>query len=189
MKMFMALVLLSVPARGVAQEAATLLDGDLKTSWFVAPVVKVTEIHEQFGVIAGLRGGLIINDSFVFGAGLYGLANEDHIRGLSPDQRRLAMGYGGLELEYIVRPLEVAHVSLSVLVGGGAAEWQGFGPNDLDPFFVAEPGLNVLVNVVRFMRVGFGGSYRFTGDVELPGLDDRELGGPAGVITVKLGAL
>ena len=193
--MLIAVVMLSVPVRAAAQEASTLLGGDVRHGGFGGPVVKFTEINGEFGVLVGGRGGWIINDSFVIGAGGYGLANEDHFDGHvdgQGDQEGLVMGYGGLELEYINRPLEVAHVSLSVLVGAGGAAWDplGWGPDwhqDVDAFFITEPALNIVVNVTKHLRIGFGASYRFVGDVELPGLDNKDISGPAGLVTLKLG--
>ena len=102
------------------------------------------------------------------------------------------MGYGGLELEYVHRPLEVAHVSLQVLVGAGGAAWDrsnwGHGwDEDIDAFFITEPALNILLNVTKHFRIGFGASYRFVGDVELPRLDNEDIAGPSGNVTIKLG--
>lgn len=191
----MALAMLWVPAAGVAQETQTLLGGDIRHGGFAGPVVKFTEIDGEFGVLVGGRGGWIINDSFVIGAGGYGLANEDQfddyvdVRG---DAQRLVMGYGGLELEYISRPNEVAHVSLAVLIGAGGTLWDPIrSPHDVDEdvdaFFITEPALNVLLNVTKHFRIGFGGSYRFVDDVELPGLRADDISGPAGVLTFKFG--
>ncbi len=186
-RMLIALTILATPAFVAAQEVETLVGGDLKSGGFGGAVVKLTEINDELGVLVGARGGWIINDSFVLGGGIYGLANEEHFGDNSLDRRKLVMGYGGIELEYILRPNELTHVSFSVLVGGGAAAWDEFGPDDEDAFFVTEPGLNVLVNVTTFMRVGFGASYRFVEDVDLAGLDDAALGGPSGAITFKFG--
>ncbi len=56
-----------------------------------------------------------------------------------------------------------------------------------NPGFIAEPALSVLLNVTRHLRVGFGASYRIVGDVELADLQDNEISGPAGVVTIKFG--
>ena len=81
-------------------------------------MVKFTEIDGEFGVLVGGRGGWIINDSFVIGA------------------------------------------------GGAAWDPLGWGPDwdeDIDAFFVTEPALNILVNVTKHLRIGFGASYRVRG--------------------------
>ena len=190
-----ALAMLWVPAASAAQEAQTLLGGDTRHGGFGGPAVKFTKIDGDFGVLVGGRGGWIINDSFVLGAGGYGLANEDHFNrdvDGTGDPQRLLMGYGGLELEYIIRPQEVAHISLAVLVGAGGTAWESrrWNPgweDETDAFFITEPTLNVLLNVTKHFRVGFGASYRFVEDVELSGLQDGDLSGPAGVVTLKFG--
>ncbi len=190
-----ALAMSSVAASAGAQEVQTLLGSDIRNGGFGGPVVKFTEVADEFGVLIGGRGGWIINDSFVIGAGGYGLVNEENFDDFFDDDGNrweLLMGYGGLELEYIVRPHEVAHVSLSVLIGAGGTMWERYGgphdwEDDVDAFFVTEPGLNAIVNVTKHLRIGFGGSYRFVGDVELISLDNSDIGGPAGVLTIKLG--
>ncbi len=191
-----ALAMLSAAAASGAQETQTLLGSDIRHGGFGGPVVKFTQVDGEFGVLVGGRGGWIINDSFVLGAGGYGLVNEgsfDNYFDVVGDRWKLLMGYGGLEMEYILRPNEVAHVSLAVLVGAGGVLWDPFGwdhhnwEDDVDAFFVAEPELNVLFNVTKHFRVGLGGSFRFVGDVELNTLDNGDIAGPAGVVTIKLG--
>ena len=102
------------------------------------------------------------------------------------------MGYGGLELEYVVRPYQVAHISFGVLVGAGGLAWDPVGwgrhdDDDIDAFFITEPSLNLLFNVTKHLRIGFGASYRFIQDVELVTLENDEISGAAGVFTIKLG--
>ena len=66
-------------------------------------------------------------------------------------------------------------------------DWGPDWDEDIDAFFVTEPALNILVNVTKHLRIGFGASYRFVGDVELPDLDNKDISGPAGIVTLKLG--
>jgi hypothetical protein len=112
---------------------------------FGAPVVKFTQIDDRFGVLVGGRGGWIINGSFVVGGGGYGLANQanfEHVTNASGDRGRLAMGYGGHELTYVLRPDELVHVSLGVLIGAGGVVWNPLAPSgdqDDDPLFITEP--------------------------------------------------
>jgi hypothetical protein len=50
----------------------TLFSGNVEHGGFGGPVVKFTQIKDEFGVLVGGRGGWIINHSFVLGAGGYG---------------------------------------------------------------------------------------------------------------------
>lgn len=170
------------------------MQGDVRHGGFGAPVVKFTEVDNHFGVLAGGRGGWIINGSFIVGGGGYGLANVDNFRyvtNASGDRGRLAMGYGGLELTYVHRPDDLVHLSLGVLIGAGGLVWnpqgQSGGQED-DAFFVTEPELDVVLNVTSFFRAGLGLSYRFVRDVELFDLRNADVSGLAGVVTLKFGS-
>lgn len=188
------MVVLLIPAGIGAQQERTLLSGHVDHGGFGGPVVKFTEIANRFGVLVGGRGGWIINHSLVLGGGGYGLANTYDFKLIEDGrERRLALGYGGLEIEYVNRWRNVAHVTVGILVGGGGASWydrrrEDWGlENDGDAFFVAEPALNLEVNIIHFLRVCVGGSYRFVGDLDLPGLTDADLRGAAGSLTLKFG--
>jgi len=175
-----------------AQE--TLMEGDLRHGGFGAPVVKFTQVDDRFGVLVGGRGGWIINGSFVVGGGGYGLANLDnfeHVTNASGDRGRLSMGYGGLELTYVLRPDELVHLSLGVLIGAGGVVWNPLGQSgkqEDDPFFITEPELDVVLNVTTFMRAGFGVSYRFVRGVELLDLRDGDVSGLGGVVALQFGS-
>jgi hypothetical protein len=179
---------------GALSAQETLLQGDLRHGGFGAPVVKFTEIDDRFAVLVGGRGGWIINGSFVLGAGGYGLANLDnfeHLTNSAGDHGRLAGGYGGLELTYVLRPDELVHFSMGVLIGAGGLVWNPHGQSgnqEDDAFFITEPELDVVLNVTRFFRAGLGVSYRFVRDAELFDLRDGDISGLAGVVTLKFGS-
>jgi hypothetical protein len=186
---------LLLPVALGAQQEQTLFSGPMEHGGFGGPVVKFTQIGDQFGVFVGGRGGWIINHSVVLGGGGYGLANPgDFTLTQNGTERRLGLGYGGVELEYIHRWADVAHLTLGILVGAGGASWydwryQDWGYDDYtDAFFIAEPAASLEVNLLHFFRLGFGGSYRFVEDVDLLGLSEADLKGPSGTLTFKFGS-
>ncbi len=127
---------------------------------------------------------MIIDDSFVLGAGLYGLENRQHFRDLSLSGEELVMRYGGIEFEYVHRAHRLTHFSFSVLMGGGAV-WDD--SSEKDPFLLLEPGINALLNLTQRLRVGVGASYRLAGPVQLRGPGNPGISGPSGGITFKFG--
>jgi len=191
----------AVPECAFAQEAQTLISGGIDSGGFGGPVMKFTEVDDRFGLMLGFRGGWIVDHTFVIGAGIYGLANTDNFRNtidVEPfgSRNELYMGYGGLELEWIVSSHRVVHVSLQSLVGAGGIGFDS-DHNDccvdenVDAFFIVEPGVNVMLNVHRVFRIGLGGSYRFVHDVNVPGAPDltnESLRGAAGILTLKFGS-
>jgi len=179
-----------------AQEE-TLVSGGLKSSGFGGPVIKFTQLDGKFGVLVGGRGGWIINSTFIIGGGGYGLVNnissEDCFCDYSP---KLTFGYGGLELEYIIMSDNLIHFSIYTLFGAGAVSyrddkgWEDW-HNDFykeNTFFVAEPAVNVEVNITTFFRMSFGGGYRFISGVNKAELSNSDLSGFAGVLAFKFGS-
>jgi hypothetical protein len=119
------MMLLGWPGSVAAQER-TLFDGPVETGTFGSAAVKVTSLRDEAAVLVGGRGGLVINHSFLLGAGAYGVVSEfDAPDGVRPEEGPLdiAFGYGGLELEYRFFPQSVGHFGVSTLVGGGAIHY------------------------------------------------------------------
>lgn len=170
-----------------AQEE-TVLSGGIRSGGFGAPVVKFSQVNDSFGLFVGGRGGWIINSTFVIGGGGYGLAND-----VVPDEsslpfdpfRRIEMGYGGLELEYIGLSDRVIHYSVYVLIGGGGVSHR---TPISDSFFVLEPAVNVEVNLVSWFRLNGGVGYRYVSGVNSPELTNSDLSAFAGSLTFKFGS-
>lgn len=169
----------------------TLISGKPRIGGFVAPVVSMSRINDQGAVLAGLRGGITINRSFVLGLAAYGLTNDVDV---SPyDYRHLDFGYGGFFIEYVNRPHKLVHLSVHSLIGGGGLrhreDWYDdwFDGRYADAVFVFEPGLDVIVNITKHIRMGIGGSYRMVRDVELSSLDDNDISGPSASLIFKFG--
>jgi hypothetical protein len=193
------LLVLCVAGSASAREEETLLSGPVASGGFGGPVIKMTRIHDSFGLLIGGRGGWIINHTLSIGGGGYGLVNR--IRGpeSSPglEDPILQVGYGGFEIEYTQRSARLVHPVFSVLIGGGSAgvheSWEEDLGDDweddpaLDSFFIMEPGIAVELNVTGFMRLDAGASYRFISGLETDGLTESAIGGPSAVLTFKFG--
>ena len=182
-------VIIAMPV--LAQEEETLIRGTVESGGFGGPVVKFTEINDSFGVLVGGRGGWIINHTFVIGGGGYGLANEVKVGDFRSMSDFLNFGYGGLELEYLIAHRKLIHFSVQALIGAGGVSFRDRHFNQIDgpddAFFIAEPGVNVILNVTKSFRMGFGGSYRFIGGAERAQISDSSLSGPTALLTFMFG--
>lgn len=178
-----------VAISAMAQER-TLISGNIKSGGFGGPVLKVTEFRDEVGLMVGGRGGWIINHVLVIGGGGYGLTTniDAPVSGLYLD-----VNYGGGILEYIVLPDKAIHASVSVLIGAGGinyTEGERSGPvhpYDEDGFFVAEPCVELMLNVATFFRIGVGVSYRYVNGIDLEGLSDSDISGLSATVTFKFG--
>lgn len=176
-----------------AQQAETLLSGDIQHGGFGGPVVKIGEVAGSAGVWVGGRGGWIItpNDrhSISLGGGGYGLVT-DHLSPTENDFYALN-GYGGFELEYTNRSARLIHFTFSTLLGGGGLMLHnhdyGDVNDDVDSYFVFEPGIHAELNVTHFFRIAAGTSYRITSGISRFSFNDSDFSGLNGVLTLKFG--
>ncbi len=179
------------PSTGAAQRAETLLGRSFESGGFGGPMVQVMPTGDDVAVFVGGRGGWLINHVLSIGGGGWGLVNEVHtsVTDTAASGTRLNVGYGGVILEYTIRPFELVHYSVSLLTGWGSA---GYGtlsdPGASDPFFVLEPAAGAELNVTDFFRVVLGVSWRYTQGLDLEGFTDDDMRQAAGMITFKFGA-
>ena len=169
-----------------------------------AITVKYGKILDQDAFFTGLRGGWLINHRFTLGLAGNGLVSrvtndawlpEDPKPGL---EARLLTGYGGLLLEPVIFHNELFHASFPIVIGAGGATY-GYWDNNYwghvdvpdytgDAYFALEPGVELEINVVRFMRINIGASYLYTSDVRLPEVDPNFMRGFLGTFTIKFGS-
>lgn len=183
----------------LAQQQETLFDGKVSHGGFGGPVVKFSDIAGTTGVWVGGRGGWIINMSsehaISLGGGGYGLVTNHPApdsQTVEPDIDYYALnGYGGFEIEYTNSSYKLVHFTLSSLIGGGGLmlrerDYNEF-EEEVDSYFVFEPGLHAELNVTTFFRISAGASYRMTSGISRYGFSDSDFSGLNGVITLKFG--
>jgi hypothetical protein len=184
-------------------EIQTLFNRKIDLGYGGSLVTKVGKVNNETALFMGGRGMFIMDHSYSIGLGGYGLVSN--VKALTPDPKditnnRLAMGYGGLELEYILSSNNLVHMTVQTLVGGGGVgyfkDWNhnhndydnDYHHNtDVDGFFILEPGLNVELNVVDFFRLGIGGSYRVVSGLSSGLSTNSDLSGLSGFLTLKFG--
>lgn len=161
-----------------------------------------TQINGQNALLIGGELTAVINHSFNIGLKGYGMVTENKSTQLGEfgEQLYLGLGYGGITLEPVLFYNSAVHVSFPVLIGGGGiVEYQKndyydhhhhnnyYGSYDYDYFFVVEPGVNLELNLLEFMRVSTGVSYRVTSDIKLAGLAENNLNGFNFDLSLKFG--
>lgn len=137
--------------------------------------------YTQVGGKAGIQmgGSLVWLKNKRWGFGLAGYAVQ---RGVERDpvlsgDYRLAGGYGGVLIEYTLNPSKRVHFSFPLMMGGGGLTYMQRGQTVLNPadlpsedtqaFFAAETSANVEVNIMKYLKAGFGIGYRYTTNTTL----------------------
>ncbi len=151
-----------------------------KIGFYVAPEFQYLGTAGTYTPANGGSAMLIFNERLSIGVAGYGarsftptLSNNTGLQ--------MNYGYGGLALGYTVNPHKLIHLNFPVLIGAGYVRLDSTGSfwyrrgnrddfhglsidnhGDYNPFFTAQVGANVEMNVFRFLKVYVGGSYRLT---------------------------
>lgn len=157
---------------------------------------------DRNALLLGARGGWIMDHWFSIGMGGYGLVtpiskdyfdNNNELR-----TEYFNMGYGGLYLELSPMAKFPVHFSFPILLGAGGCgyyekiynttyEWEDYSLLDSDAFFIVEPGVQLEINVLKNLRLGFGANYRYVEDLDIENTAPDALNGMSYDFTIKLG--
>lgn len=203
--LFFVLALLAVPLQ--AQEQETLFSSPVEHGGFGGPVLKVSQIAGETGLLVGGYGGWLIGHRLMIGGGGYGLVTNIRAEAAAEDayspsgeKLYLEFGYGGVMLEYIIAPSKLLHFNVQTLIGAGSAgyredwyddswDWHGNYRDRHEIVFVLEPAVHAELNLTTWFRVAGGVSYRYVNGIdELIALENSDFGGLSGNIAFKFGA-
>lgn len=141
--------------------------------------------YSKFGsrsaILLGGEIAWLVNHTLAIGGVGYSFVNEPEPNtALGKDaQYQINGGYGGVLIKYIIAPRAPLHITTPLKVGaGGVAYTQTYTDNwdnngkelsnlDEATFFVIEPGIELEMNLLKFVRLSFGISYRITSDIIL----------------------
>ena len=137
-----------------------------------------SEIDNRDAIVIGGRGAWLINHQLGIGLAGYGFMTEHKMDAELNDDYQLLGGYGGLMFEFIANPNSPFHLSFPLVIGAGGVSYSErdvFSSNsdfnrlseDSQAFFVVEPGVELEMNMLKFMRLAIGVSYRYTSDMDL----------------------
>ncbi|NMH89550.1 hypothetical protein [Flavivirga algicola] len=137
----------------------------------------------------------VANQQFEIGLILAGLYSDINRLGLDNNNRDLASVYGGLHIEPILFSKSKINLSFPLLIGGGGValidddvEDPVIDDNDWKHVFVAEPGVNVLYNINRYIQLEAGVKYRLSSRVSLqPEYSLKRINGFSGGFGIKIG--
>jgi hypothetical protein len=140
---------------------------------YISPVIKYSSINGQSVNLLGVKGGWIINNSFVIGAEYYALNSNvlqnwvDPYSGISPN---IKFSTGGLNFEYIFIHENIFSASAEIFMGGAGINLQP-SPYYGGDFLVWEPQLNANINLNEWFHLSLGISYRTTSELEIYHID------------------
>lgn len=173
----------------------------VKNGVYGAPTVSFSHMDTNFIVLAGGRICWIMNHNWVLGLNMNAKVSNirlNDFNGMHAEENHLVdMGYGGLLFEYNFMPDRLVTMTVGMTLGAGV-----FGVNvreseddseDIDYAkriscsFAMEPEAILFINVTKFMRIGFGLSYRFCYGGEKDGIRGFDFSGVSGSVILAFG--
>jgi hypothetical protein len=199
------LTLMLISTFANAQEINTVFRGNgiRSSGGYGALTNKFTNIRGQAANLSGIYAGWYINHKLTLGVAGAALTNNIEV----PDQyssvpgEKISYEYGqcGLMTEYVIASHRVFHVGVQLFSGAGfTAQYQRHNWNkedhfdednahDTNWFVVTEPGVNVEVNVFKWMRFCPGISYRAAFGSQGMGIKDKNINGTSLNLSLKFG--
>jgi hypothetical protein len=150
------------------KEIKTLLGRNKPGGSFGAVTLGYSIIDNKNAIVIGARVSGIASHYMGIGIGANMFLNEYNYDALLNKDIHFVGGYGGVYVEPIVVPNFPVHLSFPVLLGGGAISSVTGDPDsdrtqvkDTRVFLLAEPSVEMELNVTGHFRLAFGVSYRF----------------------------
>ena len=198
-----------------AQEESQKNSGELQTifggstqpavGWFIGIDQGYTQFDSKDVWMCGLNFGMVIDHRLSLGLAGHGWTRRDDMyypQVTDTAGAYLEGGYGGLLVEYTLFPQAPVHVTFPVLIGGGGAsyvsdkeylEWDEDEWDtehcviDDDVFFVVEPGVRAEINLLKFMKLNAGISYRFVDGLQMVNTSDNMMNNFNATVGLKFG--
>ena len=182
------LILCVLVSWNTARGQQTLFNTEIRPGYFVKPSLQTGQIAGEQAGLLNLNAGLIINKQFAFGA-MYSFTFNEFTPSTETDPNIYHdMQLAGATIEYIWKSDQLIHFTIPVTFGGGEiqADWKDdFNYDDNaddnfgeDSFFFVEPGVMMEINLLPFMRLNAGVTYRYIpGDVDYRGLAANDISG------------
>lgn len=140
---------------------------------YIAPVIKFTTINGQASNLLGVKGGWVINNTYVIGAEYYALNSNitpNWIDPYSGSIPQINFTTGGLNFEYIFIHQNMFSASAAIFMGGAGLILHPSSYYGGD-FLVWEPQINANLNLNEWAHLSLGISYRTTSALDVYHID------------------
>lgn len=164
---------------------------------FGGPILQVSQINMDWGLVFGGKGGVIINRKWAFGGIGKGLTKSLNFLGDDLNDNKnasldLNFRAGGLFLEYLINLEKPIHFSIPINLMAGEVYIEDATLVDSEieasGIFMIEPGINVEFNISKFFIAGINLSYRQVLGSSLINLSNQDISGANIGLIFKFGS-
>ncbi|PJB14065.1 MAG: hypothetical protein CO118_10695 [Flavobacteriales bacterium CG_4_9_14_3_um_filter_32_8] len=184
-----------------AQEMRTIIRKDSTKTFTLGgygePFAGATQLNKDWGIMIGIKGGMVINRHFAFGpvakvyAGLWEFQGNN-LNYNDSANLELYMGSIGFFMEYSIKMESPIHISIPVnIMIGGVQINEDMGAGDVtfdemennvyniesSGLVIIEPGVNIDFNVAKFFIPNIKVGYRLAMGTQLVNVSNQDLSG------------
>ncbi len=185
-----------------AQEIQTVFKKPRSSGGYGAITNKFTSINGEYANLVGVYGGWYINHRFLLGLSGSALTNNLSVPLEFSADPSLDLSYQyvqfGLMTEYVFMSNKTFHFAFTMETSAGLTfqyqrfnweyDYYSYYPiQDENWFFVAEPGIQLEINILKWMRFSPGVTYRAAFGSDSRGLPDAALSDFSYNATLKFG--
>lgn len=189
-----------------SQQVQTVFSGSKikRSGGYAAISNKFTTINGDFANMPEIYGGWFINSKFLIGAELAATTNFIPSAAFNnSSDKKISYQYGQFDLmtEYVFASNKKVHFAVNLINGAGFTlqydrtdwdDWDNYDDWNDDHtnakfFYVIEPGAQVEINLLKWMRISPGISYRKTFGAKGNGLNDGDLSNISYNMSLKFG--
>jgi hypothetical protein len=206
LKFSLAISFCAIAFSSFGQEIRTLIGSNnvRASGGYGALTNKFTTIKGQNANMVGIYAGWYINHKFTLGVSGAAVTNNIEVpeaySAIPGEKMSYEYGQCGLLTEYVIGSNRVFHIGIQLFSGAGfTTQYQRYNwddehdsfdetnANDTNWFVVTEPGVNIEVNVFKWMRFCPGISYRAAFGSEGLGMKDKDINGTSLNLSLKFG--
>lgn len=143
--------------------------------------VYFTKVNNKFSVLTGGRGSATFNNRYTIGGGGWGMPKGIEVESETTGTYNFVkMGYGGIEVGYILYPGKRLNFGTNLLLAGGAVFKETVPEsknNEFKMFPVLEPSLYCQIKFSKIFHFEMGATYRYINGTNLPYISNNQMSG------------
>ncbi len=155
-------------------------------SFWVKPEIKLTRLGGELAALPGFQLGPALGRMLYLGLAGNALVNSVNASDRYHSLKAFDFWNAGVTLDWTLFSRSLVHGSAGCFLGYGQLRTDPLqGDAARTDLFIADPGINVLLNLTPTLELGLGGSYRLVGGSDLAGLANSDLNGLTGSLFLR----
>jgi hypothetical protein len=169
-----------------APTTQALIQNNDDWSFWVKPEFKLTSLSGEMAAMPGFQLGPALGHTLYFGLAGNTLVNNVNFSKNYENLKAFDFWDAGVIVDWTIFHTYLVHGSLNCFLGYGQLTVRPLDTHSArSDLFVADPGLNVMLNLTTSLELGIGGSYRIVSGSDCRDLSNSDLSGLTGTIFLR----